>query len=176
MNTIKAKPARRLYRSEFRAKSARFSQNSRRVKLRVTRLLNHKTKIINQKASLIDTQVTKLINVDQYIERMGARHKFELFEGNIRILTRIDALVESIESERMKIVACETLGKRIFTKFHPTTSGVSKDIQVERDLHTAWNTLNRNQSTLEQLANQVRGTTPPLRHFMRIRKIGTDKI
>ena len=176
INNIRAKPARRLYKKEFVAKSARFTSKSRRVQLRTHRMLNHlSSKVIKRTTSLND-RTKRLIKVEQFFYLTNLNSKNKLLEEKLRLIRKVDSLVDALENEKIRIIECEKLGNKIFTSFRPTQSLVHKNIQLERDLHVSWNKINHNLSLLELLSNELSGKAPSLKSIQRNRKIGRDKI
>lgn len=166
---------RRMLKKNFLAKSARFKSKSRRVQLRAVRKLNFLKEKIYTRTLNIDKEVNNLVEIEQYTQTMGVANKSEFIQGKLRTFSKIDQLTEKIENEKIKILECERLGKRLFTEFNPTTGMVHKHTKLERSLHEYWKMLQINESLLERLSRQLKGLSPSIDNLNRNRAIAKAK-
>ena len=176
VNSIKAKPARRLYKKDFKSKSDRFASKSRKVQLRTHRMLNHLSSKTISRTALLNNKVKQLIEKEKYLRLNPPKSIIQFAEERMKLVKKVDSLIDSLNEEKLKIAECEKLGNTIFTSFKPTRSAVFKNIQLERDLHASWNNLNQNLTLLEILNRQLSGKAPSLKSIQRNREIGRDKI
>lgn len=175
LKSLEAKSIRKMLKKDFVAKSPRFKTKNRRVQLRAARKLNFLKEKIYTRVLNIDKEVNKLIEIEQYTETMGTTSRNEFIQGKLRTFSKIEQLTEKIENEKIKILECERLGKRIFTSFNPTTGIVNKHTTLERTLHEYWKMLQINESLLDRLSRQLKGLSPSMENLNRNRAIAKAK-